>query len=269
MSDAATIRTVLVTGASAGIGKAIAEVFAERGFDLVLTARRQDRLDALAADLRQRFGRRVTTIADDLADPAAPARIVAEVERAGLTIDALVNNAGYGVPGTFTATTWAQQRDMVQVMVMALAELTHRLLPGMIARRYGRIINVASVAGLVPQSAGHPLYGASKSLVIQFSQSIALEGMPDNVFTTAVCPGFTYSEFHDVNGMRAQVSRLPAWMWMDAETVARQAVDAVMAGRIIYVNGRVNRAMVLLARYLPQWLVLAVVKRVSGTYRKI
>jgi short-subunit dehydrogenase len=269
MNEATPARTVLVTGASAGIGKAIAEVFASEGFDLVLTARRQDRLEALAADLRDRFGRRVITLADDLADPAAPARIVETVARAGITIDALVNNAGYGVPGRFTATTWEEQRDMVQVMVMALAELTHRLLPGMVERRYGRIINVASVAGLVPQSAGHPLYGASKSLVIQFSQSIALEGMPHNVYTTALCPGFTYSEFHDVNGMRAQVSRLPSWMWMDAGTVARQAFDAVMAGRMIYVNGRANRAMVFFARYLPQWLVMAVVKRVSNTYRKL
>jgi short-subunit dehydrogenase len=161
MHDAMLPRTVLVTGASAGIGKAIAEVFASEGFDLVLTARRFDRLEALAGELRQRFGRRVTTIADDLADPAAPGRIADAVAMAGLTIDALVNNAGYGVPGKFTDTTWEQQRDMVQVMVMAPAELTHRLLPGMIARRYGRIINVASVAGLVPQSAGHPLYGAS------------------------------------------------------------------------------------------------------------
>jgi len=268
MPDATPARTVLVTGASAGIGKAIAEVFASEGFDLVITARRQDRLEALAGDLRQRFGRRVTTIAADLADPAAPARIVDALSQAGLTVDALVNNAGYGVPGKFVDTTWEQQRDMVQVMVMALAELTHRLLPGMIARRYGRIINVASVAGLVPQAAGHPLYGASKSLVIQFSQSIALEGMPHNVYTTALCPGFTYSEFHDVNGMRAQVSRLPSWMWMDAGTVARQGFDAVMAGRIICVNGRVNRAMVFFARYLPRWLVMAVVKRVSRTYRK-
>jgi uncharacterized protein len=269
MSALTPPRTVLVTGASAGIGKAIAEVFASEGFDLVLTARRRDRLETLAADVRQRFGRRVTIIADDLADPGAPARIVTAIAEAGVDVDALVNNAGYGVPGKFVDTTWEEQRDMVQVMVMALAELTHRLLPGMIARRYGRIINIASVAGLVPQSAGHPLYGASKSLVIQFSQSIALEGMPHNVYTTAVCPGFTYSEFHDVNGMRPQVSRLPSWMWMDAATVARQAFDAVMAGRVIYVNGRLNRAMVLLARYMPQWLVLGVVKRVSRTYRKV
>jgi short-subunit dehydrogenase len=268
MPEAVPARTALVTGASAGIGTAIAEVFAAEGFDLVLTARRADRLEAVAADIRQRFGRRVTTIAADLADPAAPARIVNDVAKAGITIDALVNNAGYGVPGKFTDTTWEAQRDMVQVMVMALTELTHRLLPGMIARRYGRIINLGSVAGLVPQSAGHPLYGSSKALVIGFSQSIALEGLPHNVYTTAVCPGFTYSEFHDVNGMRPQVSRLPKFMWMDAATVARQSFDAVMAGRIIHVPGWWNKTVVFFARYMPQWLVMAVVKRVSRTYRK-
>jgi len=261
-------RTVLVTGASAGIGKAIAEVFAQEGFDLVLTARRGDRLEALAADLRQRFGRRATTIVADLADPAAPARIVGEIAKAGITIDALVNNAGYGVPGKFTDTTWEVQRDMLQVMVMALAELTHRLLPGMIARRYGRIINLGSVAGLVPQSAGHPLYGSSKALVVGFSQSIALEGMPHNVYTTAVCPGFTYSEFHDVNAMREQVSRLPRFMWLDAEKVAREAFDAVMAGRILDVPGLFYKTLVFFAHYAPRWLVLAIVRRVSKTYRR-
>jgi short-subunit dehydrogenase len=268
MPDPEAKRTALVTGASAGIGKAFAEVFAREGFDLVLTARRADRLESIAADLRQRHGTRVHVVAADLADPAAPARIAGDLFAAGITIDALVNNAGYGVPGTFTETTWSAQRDMLQVMVMAPAELTHRFLPGMLARRYGRIINVASVAGLVPQSAGHALYGASKSLVIKFSQAIALEGLPHNVFTTAVCPGFTYSEFHDVNGMRPQVSQLPSWMWMDAATVAQQAYDAVMAGRLIYVNGLVNRTMVLLARYLPEWLVMGVLKRVAGKFRK-
>jgi len=268
MPESAPARTALVTGASAGIGKAIAEVFALEGFDLVLTARRADRLEAIAADLRRRFGRRVTTIVADLADPAAPARIVREAALAGITIDALVNNAGYGVPGKFTDTTWEAQRDMVQVMVMALAELTHRLLPGMIERRYGRIINLGSVAGLVPQAAGHPLYGSSKALVIGFSQSIALEGRPHNVYTTAVCPGFTYTEFHDVNDMRAQVSRLPRFMWMDAGTVAREAFDAVMAGRILHVPGRFYRAVVFAAHYAPRWLVMAVVKRISKTYRR-
>ena len=147
---------------------------------------------------------------------------------AALTIDALVNNAGYGVPGTYLASAWERHAAMLNLMVMAVSELTYRLLPGMIERRYGRIINVASLAGLVPTPAGHTLYAATKAFAIKFSEALAHEGRPHGVHVTAVCPGFTLSEFHDVTGTRAQVSKLPAWMWMDASTVARQGFDAVM-----------------------------------------
>lgn len=154
-------------------------------------------------------------------------------------------------------------------MVTAVAELCHRFAPGMVDRRQGWIVNLGSVAGLVPGSAGHTLYGAVKSLVIHFSQSLALELRPHGVHVTALCPGFTYSEFHDVNGMRSQVSRLPKWMWMSADTVATQAYDAVMRGDTVYVNGRVNRATVLLARHAPGWLVNGVLKRVAKAFRRV
>jgi len=262
-------RTALITGASAGIGLAFAEVFARDGFDLVLTARRADRLHAAAADLTGRFGGTVRVIAADLADPAAPARIIDEVSQAGIQVDALVNNAGYGLTGRFADTTWEDQAAFLQVMVTAVAELTHRVLPGMIARGYGRIINVASLAGLVPGSAGHTLYGASKSLLITFSESLALEGLPHNVHVTALCPGFTYSEFHDVNGTRPLVSQMPRFMFMDAATVARQGYDAVMRGQAVYVNGRINRAIAQTVRYLPQWLIRGVLRRAASTYRKV
>jgi len=261
-------RTVLVTGASAGIGAAIARVFAAHGFDLVLTARREDRLQALADELRRTCRRQVHVIAADLADPAAPARIHDEVTKAGITVDALINNAGYGMTGGFLDSTWDRHRDFVQVMVTAVADLCHRFLPGMISRRRGWIINVASVAGLIPGSAGHTLYGAAKALLVKFSQSLGLEMMRHDVHVTALCPGFTYSEFHDVNGMRPQVSHLPGWMWMDADTVARQAYEAVMRGDLVYVNGRVNRALVLLARYMPEWIVNRVLKRVARKFRR-
>jgi uncharacterized protein len=269
MSDTTGRRTALVTGASAGIGLALAEVFASEGFDLVLTARREDRLRAVAADLSSRFGRRVHVIADDLSDPAAPARIYDDVARAGIAVDALVNNAGYGLPGRYADTTWAQQATFLQVMVTAVAELTHRFLPDMIERRYGRIINVASLAGLVPGSAGHTLYGASKALLVKFSESLALEVASHNVHVTALCPGFTYSEFHDVNGTRPLVSQLPGFMFMDAATVARQGYDAVMRGRAVYVNGRVNRAIALLVRYIPHWLLNGALHRTAKKYRKV
>jgi hypothetical protein len=261
-------RTALVTGASAGIGAALARVFAAHGFDLVLTARREDRLRALADELRRAYGRQVHVIVADLADPAAPARVHDEVTRAGITVDALINNAGYGMTGGFLDSKWDQHRDFVQVMVTAVADLCHRFLPGMIDRRRGWIINVASVAGLVPGSAGHTLYGASKSLLVKFSQSLGLEMMRHDVHVTALCPGFTFSEFHDVSGIRQQVSQLPGWMWMDADTVARQAYDAVMRGDLVYINGRVNRAIVLLARYTPDWILKCVLTRVARRFRR-
>ena len=171
-------RTALITGASSGIGAAFAEVFAAHGFDLVITARREDRLRAVAARLEQRHAwpprarhRRATCSQRD-----APARLCDEIASRGLTIDALVNNAGYGVPGTYIASPWERHEAMLQVMVTAVAELTHRLLPGMIERGYGRIINVASLAGLVPAPAGHTLYAASKAFLIKFSEALSHEG---------------------------------------------------------------------------------------------
>jgi uncharacterized protein len=271
MADAAKTetRTALISGASAGIGAAIARVFAANGFDLVLTARRADRLEALAAELRAAHRCTVHVVAADLADPGAPARLFDEVARQGIVVDALVNNAGYGLPGRFLGVSWNDHRDFVQVMVTAVAELCYRFAPGMAERKRGWIVNVASVAGLVPGSAGHTLYGAAKSLVIRFSESLARELRPYGVHVTALCPGFTYSEFHDVNGMRGQVSQLPTWMWMDADTVARQAYDAVMRGDIVYVNGRMNRLTVALARYAPDWLMNNVLKRFAKKFRRV
>lgn len=267
MPDTLSPRTALITGASAGIGRELADVFARNGFNLVLTARRRDRLDALASDLSGRYGRRIDVIDADLADPAAPARLAGRVSQAGIEIDALVNNAGYGLTGSYASTTWNDQAVFLQVMVTAVAELTHRFLPGMIERRYGRIINVASLAGLVPGSAGHTLYGASKALLIKFSQSLAREVSPLGVNVTALCPGFTYSEFHDVNGTRPLVSRMPAFMWMDARTVAEQGYDAVMRGHVVYVNGRVNRTIAALVKYLPNWLIDRLTQRTASRYR--
>jgi len=259
----------LVTGASAGIGAAFARVFATHGFDLVLTARREDRLRALAAELHARHGVAARVYPGDLADPATPAALVAALERDGVSIDALVNNAGYGLPGRYAATTWAEQARFLQVMVTAVCELTHRLLPPMIARGYGRIVNVASLAGLVPASPGHTLYAASKAFLIKFSQALAFETRDQGVFVTAVCPGFTYTEFHDVNGTRELVRQLPRWLWMDAEAVAREGFAAVMAGRPVIVPGRVNRAVALAARLLPERAVVALTRRQSRKFRKL
>lgn len=264
-----TGRTALITGASAGIGLAFAREFATRGANVILTARRRERLEELARLLREAHRIQAHVIAEDLADPKAPERLVGVLASRNLIVDMLINNAGYGVPGRYEGTTWQQQRDFLQVMVVAVAELTHRLLPGMIARRWGRIVNVASLAGLLPAVAGHTLYAAAKSFVISFSESLALETASQGIHVTASCPGFTLSEFHDVTGTRAHVNQLPKFMWSDAAAVARESIDAVMRGQTIYIPGRVNRSLATAARLLPRRTVTGLMTRNVGKFRRV
>ncbi|MEX1829824.1 SDR family NAD(P)-dependent oxidoreductase [Luteibacter sp. CQ10] len=263
----ASNRRALVTGASAGIGEAFARELARRGFDVVLTARRTDRLEAIAAELRERHAVEAIVAPLDLARPDGPEALVAALESQGLHIDVLVNNAGYGVTGYLDDQPWDTHAAFIQVMMTAPTELAWRLLPGMKARGYGRIVNVASLAGLVPGSAGHTLYGASKAYLIRFSQSLALENASTGVHVTALCPGFTYSEFHDVNGARPLVSKMPKYLWMDAATVARQGLDAVEKGEVVYVNGRVNRFIKALFKLLPDRLGLKMTERQGRRFR--
>lgn len=261
-------KTALVTGASSGIGKAFAELLAEHGYALVLTARRRDRLDALAAALRQRHGIETHTVVADLADPDASSRIVAELQRRRLAIDVLVNNAGYGVPGSYVNVAWPDHARFMQVMVTAILDLTYRLLPAMLERRWGRIINIASVAGMVPAPAGHTLYGASKAFLIRFSEALSSEVASKGVHVTAVCPGFTYSEFHDVLGTRDRMNKMPAILWRDAPSVAREGYDAVMRGHSVVITGWIYRFLVWLNGALPRRLSRWVSGMAGRRYRK-
>ena len=255
----------LVTGASSGIGADIAREYAARGKPLVLTARRQERLDTLAAELSPRVP--VITLVADLADPDAPQALFDALAARGVFVDTLVNNAGYGVPGRFLSSDWRTHADFLQVMVVAVARLTHLFLPAMEAAGRGRILNIASLAGIVPASAGHTLYGATKAWLIRFSECLALEVAPRGVHVTALCPGFTYTEFHDANGMRANVSRLPKWLWQDSATVARLGVDAVESGRRRVVAGAINRLVAALTKYLPEPLARALVASKARDFR--
>ena len=259
-------KTALVTGASSGIGKAFAELLAEKGYGLVLTARRRERLDALAVDLGQRHAVATQVIVADLAEPDASARIITAL--GGVKVDFLVNNAGYGVPGSYTNVPWADHQTFMQVMVMAVCDLSYRLLPGMAERGWGRIINIGSVAGMVPAPAGHTLYGASKAFVIRFSEALSAESAPHGVHVTAVCPGFTYSEFHDVTGTRDKMGGVPGMMWLDAAMVAREGYAAVMNGDPVVVNGRIYRMLVWLNGVLPRGLTRWVSGSAGRRYRK-
>ena len=261
-------KTALVTGASSGIGKAFAELLAGKGYALVLTARRRDRLDALAATLRERHAITVHTIATDLAEPDASSTIAAELQQRGLVIDLLVNNAGYGVPGSYVNVAWPDHSRFMQVMVTAVLDLTYRLLPSMIERGWGRVINIASVAGMVPSPAGHTLYGASKAFLIRFSEALSAENMPKGVNVTAVCPGFTYSEFHDVTGTRDKMNKVPGILWLTADEVAQEGYNAVMRGDPVVVNGRIYRLLVWLNGALPRGVARWVSGMAGRRYRK-
>lgn len=257
----------LVTGASSGIGAAFAEALAARGHDVVLSARRADRLHALADRLRRQYRCTATVLPADLGEPAAPQQMCGWLADQGITVDWLINNAGYGVPGRFDANDWAVHARFLRVLVDAPLELAWRLLPGMRARGYGRIINVASLAGLVPGTAGHTLYAPAKSLLIKFSQGLALENHAHGVHVCALCPGFTRSEFHDVTGTRTLMNRLPGFLWQTAEAVAHEGIDAAERGTPVHVTGRINRVIKAINELLPDAIAFHLAARQSRRYR--
>lgn len=257
----------LVTGASSGIGEAIAREYARRGVPLVLTARRTDRLEKLANELRPQVP--VETVAVDLSDPAAPAALVDEIHRRGLKVRILVNNAGYGVAGRYLKNDWPTHAAFLQVMIGAVSELTWRLLPDIRESGNGRIINVSSVAGLVPGADGQTLYAPVKSYMVKLSESLQLENLDRGVHVTALCPGFTLSEFHDVTGTREMMNRNPKWIWLDAGDVARAGTDAAERGQVIVVPGWRYKLVVFVAKLLPESWMLGLMKRNSKKYRKV
>lgn len=256
----------LVTGASSGIGAAIAREYARRGVPLILTARREDRLQALADELRPRVT--VEVIAADLADRSAPRALADALAGRGLAVRILVNNAGYGVPGRYPGADWRTHADFLQVTVGAVCELTWRLLPSIRSFDDGRILNVASFAALMPAADGQTLYAPAKSFLLKFSEALALENADRGVRVTALCPGFTRSEFHDVTGTRARM-RVPARMWLDADHVARAGVDGNERGQVLVIPGWRYRMAYGLLRHLPHRAALALMARNSRKIRPL
>lgn len=261
-------RWALVTGASAGIGEAFAEALAEKGANLILTARRGERLNQLAAKLKEKFGIETVVVEADLSKPDAPEKIEAAILAVGARVDILINNAGYGHPGHFEQSPWSAHRDFIELMATSYAHLVRIFLPAMQERRFGRIINVASLAGLIPPSAGHTLYGATKAFLISFSEALAAENAGAGVHVTALCPGFTYSEFHDVNNTRALVGALPKYMFMEAAPVARGALAAVERRRVVYVPGLWNKFVAWLMRALPRTMAERAVASQTRRYHR-
>lgn len=269
-----TRRLCLVTGASSGIGAAMARVFASKGWDLALVARREDRLKDLAEEMKAQYGVDSLVIKADLSDPKAPETIVKTITDAGRQIDGLVNNAGAGQPGFFTETSWETQSEFLNLMVTSYLKLMHLVLPGMGERRFGRVINVSSVSALLPNAKVHSrysgtLYPGLKSLLIKASECLHREMEGKNVHVCALCPGYTWSEFHDVNGARETVSKLPNYWMLKADDVAIAGYDAVERGVLCRVPGALYKFLVGLSRVLPDPLSHALMrfqeKRMGGS----
>lgn len=248
----------LVTGASSGIGLELARLLAADGHDLVLVARSRARLEELARGFALK-GAQAHVIAADLAAPQAPAAIVAELRERGLTVDILVNNAGYGLFGAFSETEWKAELDMIQLNVVALVELTKRLLPGMVERKRGRVLNVASTAAFQPGPL-MAIYYATKAFVLSFSEAIAEELDGTGVTVTALCPGPTKTGFQA--GAKMEASKLVRGKSIDGpEEVARVGYQALKAGRRFVVPGAKNKMLAQSVRFLPRNTITRMVKK--------
>lgn len=235
--------TALVTGASSGIGAAFARKLAALGYDLVLVARRADRLEALAAELRTGCGVQVAVALADLTRDEDVAHIEAVI-RAIPSLDLLVNNAGVGAEGQFHLAAIGPQLDMIRLHVLASVRLARAALDGMVARRQGGIVNVASVAGFMalPSSVN---YCATKGYLITFSRALALELAGTGVRVQALCPGFTHTEFHD-DLKHFDKSRSPGFLWMPADAVVTSSLAGLARSQVVCIPGLGNRMLAVL-----------------------
>jgi hypothetical protein len=250
----------LVTGASSGIGAEIARLLAERGHNLLLVARREDRLRALADELSDAHGIRAEVLPTDLQDPGARERLAARIAELGLAVEVLVNNAGFGGSRSLHRTDPQRVAAMVRLNCEALVELQARFSPGMVERGRGAIINIASAAAFQPIP-GTAAYAATKAFVLSLSEATHAELAPHGVSVTAVCPGPVRTEFVEAAGIEVS-DRVPDFIWTDVEAVARAAVEGAEKGKRVVVPGMLYRAGSIAGQHTPRTLALPIVKRV-------
>jgi short-subunit dehydrogenase len=253
-------RTALVTGASSGIGLELARLLARDGHDVVLVARRKERLEEVAKEVAGLHGVRADVLQEDLADPHSAHRLFETLQQESRRVDVLVNNAGFGTSGPFAETDLATEEREMQLNMVTLTQLTKLFLRPMLARGRGRIMNVASTAAFQPGPL-MAVYYATKAYVLSLTEAVAEEARGSGVTVTAFCPGTTYTEFQSKAGVeRAQFLHIGI---MDAEEVARVGYAGMMAGKPLVIPGLQNRALSLLVRFIPRRLTRRIVKRLN------
>lgn len=261
LTQSSSRQTALITGASSGIGLDFTWLLAEAGHDVVLVARGEEKLQALAKEVEAKHGVRAVALASDLADPAAPSRLVEALKARGLKVDVLVNNAGFGGYGAFAEADAEEQQRMIQVNVMALTALTRLLLPDMVARKAGRILNVASTAAFQPGPL-MAVYYATKAYVLSFSEALGNELEGTGVTVTCLCPGPTKTGFQGRAKME-ESKLVKGKEMMDSRTVARVGMEALMRGQAVVIPGFMNKMLANSVRFLPRSTATRIVRNIQ------
>jgi short-subunit dehydrogenase len=253
--------TCLITGASSGIGAELARGLAGHGLGVTLVARREDRLTELADEIRAEHGVRAETVAADVSDEESRGRLFDEVASRGLTVEMLVNNAGFGSGGRFTRLDAAKEASMVRTNCEAVVALTGHYLPEMVDRGRGAVLNLASLIAFQPVPF-QATYGATKAFVLSFTDAVHEELRGTGVTATAVCPGPVRTEFGEQGGFGGADERIPEPMWLEADKVARDALRAVERGDRVVVPGAGNQIAALWGQHLPRSVLLPLIRRV-------
>jgi short-subunit dehydrogenase len=237
----------LITGASAGFGKEFARQLAGAGKNLVLVARRVEPMEELASELGEQHGVEVEIIQSDLSEPGAPVTIHQTTASRGIHVDTLINNAGSAGPDLLTARDWERQQAHLTLMMTSVTLMCHQYVPAMQERGYGRVLNIASVAGQITV-AGDCNYGPTKTYLIALSKSLSDTVKRDGVHVMALCPGFTHTDFHESEELAKMKAGMPAFIWYDADVVVREGLDALERGRSVYTSGRLYRYLMPILR---------------------
>ena len=241
----------LITGASSGIGLEIANYLAGKGYNLILTARREDILDEASKNISEKHKVKVDFIASDLGDADAPNKIFNYCEHNNYEVDILVNNAGYGIPTSFHETSMEEEEKFIRVLGISVIAMTKIFLSGMIKRGQGRIMVVSSVAAFSPPSSIQPLYGPIKTFMNRFSDSINSNYNHKGITSTAVCPGFTVTGFHTASGVQDEMDRVPSFMKLSAKRVASEGVEATLSGKPLCIPSKTYRTLVFILKHIP------------------
>ena len=259
----------LITGASSGIGLEIAKNFAEKGYNLILTARRRDLLEEVAKNISSKNDVNVDIISKDLSLKESTQEIFEFCEAKDYSVDILVNNAGYGIKTAFDKTSVEEEEKFIRVLGTSVIMLTKLFIPKMIENGGGKVMIVSSVAAFAAPSAIQPLYGPIKTFMNRFSDSINVNYKHKGITSTALCPGFTITGFHTASGVQEEMDRVPRFLVFSAKRIADEAVDATLSGKSLCVPTFTYKTLVFTLKYLPRWVINVLGKLLApGRYDK-